>query len=103
MSVPHAARAVRRVGLASLMGTTIEYYDFFIYGTAAALVFGEVFFPTSDPLTGTLLSFATFGVAFVARPIGGFVFGHYGDRVGRKTTLVITLLTMGLATLGVGF
>ena len=103
MSVTHATRAVRRVGLASLMGTTIEYYDFFIYGTAAALVFGKVFFPNSDPLTGTLLSFATFGVAFVARPIGGFVFGHYGDKVGRKTTLVITLLTMGLATLGVGF
>ncbi|WP_406020551.1 MHS family MFS transporter [Nocardioides sp. NBC_00850] len=93
---------VRRVGLASLMGTTIEYYDFFIYGTAAALVFGEVFFPNSDPLTGSLLSFATFGVAFVARPLGGVVFGHFGDRVGRKVALVTTLLTMGTATVGIG-
>ncbi len=93
---------VRRVGLASLMGTTIEYYDFFIYGTAAALVFGDVFFPDSDPLTGTLLSFATFGVAFVARPLGGVVFGHFGDRVGRKVALVTTLLTMGVATVAIG-
>ncbi|MEU4454527.1 MFS transporter [Nocardioides sp. NPDC023903] len=84
------------------MGTTIEYYDFFIYGTAAALVFGEVFFPNSDPLTGSLLSFATFGVAFIARPLGGVVFGHFGDRVGRKVALVTTLLTMGTATVGIG-
>lgn len=94
--------SVRKVGLASLMGTTIEYYDFFIYGTAAALVFGTVFFPAQDPLTGTLLSFATFGVAFVARPIGGFVFGHYGDKIGRKRALVVTLTTMGIATVGIG-
>jgi MFS family permease len=102
MSQPQATTAVRRVGLASLMGTTIEYYDFFIYGTAAALVFSQVFFPQADPLTGSLLSFATFGVAFVARPLGGVVFGHFGDKVGRKKTLVITLLTMGLATVGIG-
>jgi MFS family permease len=102
MTEHQGSAAVRRVGLASLMGTTIEYYDFFIYGTAAALVFGEVFFPAQDPLIGTLLAFATFGVAFVARPIGGFVFGHYGDKIGRKTALVITLLTMGVATVGVG-
>ena len=98
----HQTTAVRRVGLASLMGTTIEYYDFFIYGTAAALVFGQVFFPSADPVTGTLLSFATYGVAFVARPLGGIVFGHFGDRVGRKTALVITLITMGVATVGAG-
>lgn len=95
-------KAVRRVGLASLMGTTIEYYDFFIYGTAAALVFGKVFFPEASPVVGTLLAFATYGVAFVARPLGGVVFGHFGDRVGRKTSLVITLLTMGLATVAIG-
>ncbi len=93
---------VRRVGIASLMGTTIEYYDFFIYGTAAALVFGTVFFPNSDPVTGTLLSLATFGVAFVARPLGGVVFGHFGDRVGRKVTLVTTLVMMGTATVAIG-
>jgi MFS family permease len=101
MSQPQTT-AVRRVGLASLMGTTIEYYDFFIYGTAAALVFGHVFFPSADPVTGTLLSFATYGVAFVARPLGGIAFGHFGDRVGRKTALVITLVTMGVATVGAG-
>ncbi|MGU3438233.1 MFS transporter [Actinomycetes bacterium M1A6_2h] len=84
------------------MGTTIEYYDFFIYGTAAALVFGTVFFPNSDPVTGTLLSLATFGVAFVARPLGGVVFGHFGDKVGRKVTLVTTLLMMGGATVAIG-
>lgn len=95
-------RAVRRVGLASLMGTTIEYYDFFIYGTAAALVFGRVFFPGASPLIGTLLAFATYGVAFVARPLGGIIFGHFGDRAGRKTALVITLLAMGLATVLIG-
>ena len=75
---------LRRVIMASLVGTTIEWYDFFLYGTAAALVFGHVFFPRSDPLTGTLLSFGTYAVGFLARPIGGFVFGHYGDRIGRK-------------------
>ncbi|WP_248491375.1 MFS transporter [Tsukamurella sp. PLM1] len=85
------------------MGTTIEYYDFFVYGTAAALVFGQVFFPDSDPLTGALLSFATFGVAFVARPLGGVLFGHFGDRVGRKAALVTTLLMMGVATVAIGF
>jgi MFS family permease len=102
MSQPRETTAVRRVGLASLMGTTIEYYDFFIYGTAAALVFPQLFFPAADAVTGTLLSFATYGVAFVARPLGGVVFGHFGDRVGRKTALVVTLLTMGLATVAIG-
>lgn len=87
-----------RVAVASFIGTTVEYYDFFIYGTAAALVFPKLFFPSSDPLMATLLSFATFGVGFFARPVGGVVFGHFGDRIGRKTMLIISLLGMGLAT-----
>jgi MFS family permease len=87
-----------KVASASFIGTTVEYYDFFIYGTAAALVFPALFFPTSSPLVGTLLSFATFGVGFLARPVGGVVFGHFGDRVGRKKMLVISLVTMGAAT-----
>jgi MFS family permease len=91
-----------KVALASLAGTSIEYYDFFIYGTAAALVFNRLFFPSFDPLVGTLLSFSTFAVAFIARPIGGIVLGHFGDRVGRKAMLIITLTTMGASTLLVG-
>jgi metabolite-proton symporter len=91
-----------KVASASFIGTTVEYYDFFIYGTAAALVFPSLFFPDSSPLVGTLLSFATLGVGFLARPIGGIVFGHYGDRVGRKTMLVISLLIMGTATVFMG-
>jgi metabolite-proton symporter len=91
-----------KVASASFIGTTVEYYDFFIYGTAAALVFPELFFPNSSPLVGTLLSFATFGVGFLARPVGGVVFGHFGDRVGRKKMLVISLVTMGAATVLMG-
>jgi metabolite-proton symporter len=91
-----------KVASASFIGTTVEYYDFFIYGTAAALVFPELFFPNSSALTGTLLSFATFGVGFLARPVGGVVFGHFGDRVGRKKMLVISLVTMGAATVLMG-
>jgi MHS family shikimate/dehydroshikimate transporter-like MFS transporter len=94
---------IRTVATASLVGTTIEWYDFFIYGTAAALVFPQVFFTEQTPLIGTLLSFATFGVGFVARPFGGAIFGHFGDRIGRKPMLVVTLLMMGLATFIVGF
>ncbi|MGW4094859.1 MFS transporter [Nocardia sp. NPDC004750] len=90
------------MALASLAGTTIEYYDFFIYGTAAALVFSKVFFPSVDPLTGTLLSLSTFAVAFIARPIGAIVIGHYGDRIGRKSMLVFTLMSMGGTTLLIG-
>jgi metabolite-proton symporter len=88
--------------MASLIGTTIEWYDFFLYGSAAALVFGHVFFPQSDPITGTLLSFGTYAVGFVARPIGGIVFGHYGDRVGRKKLLMLSLVLMGVATMLIG-
>jgi metabolite-proton symporter len=93
---------LRRVIMASLVGTTIEWYDFFLYGSAAALVFGHVFFPQSDPVTGTLLSFATYAVGFVARPIGGIVFGHYGDRIGRKRLLMLSLVLMGVATMLIG-
>jgi MFS family permease len=92
----------RRVALASVMGTTIEYYDFFIYGTASALVFGALFFPSFDPAVATLLSFSTFAVAFIARPIGAIVIGHFGDRIGRKSMLVFTLMAMGGTTLLVG-
>jgi MFS transporter, MHS family, shikimate and dehydroshikimate transport protein len=94
--------SIRQVAFASFIGTAIEWYDFFLYGTAAALVFNQLFFPTFAPLTGTLASFATFGVGFFARPVGGVVFGHFGDRVGRKSMLVITLLVMGGATFLIG-
>ena len=93
-----SATSPMKVASASLIGTTVEYYDFFIYGTAAALVFPKLFFPNTSPLIGALLSFATLGVGFLARPVGGIVFGHFGDRVGRKKMLVISLVTMGLAT-----
>jgi metabolite-proton symporter len=94
--------SIRTVALASLIGTTIEWYDFFLYGTATALVFNRLFFPTFDPLMGTLLSLGTYSVAFVARPIGGIVIGHYGDRIGRKSMLVLTLVIMGVATFLIG-
>lgn len=94
--------SVRRVIVASLIGTSLEWYDFFIYGTAAALVFNTIFFPEFDPLVGTLLAFATYAVGFVARPLGGVLFGHYGDKLGRKNVLVITLLLMGIATFAIG-
>src|SRR6201996_7448351 len=92
----------RQVLFASLIGTTIEFFDFYIYGTAAVLVFPHLFFPASDPTSATLASLATFGVAFVARPIGALIFGHFGDRLGRKTTLVLALLCMGLSTFIIG-
>nr|AIU93937.1 hypothetical protein LRS1606.503 [Rhodococcus sp. NS1] len=91
-----------RVALASFIGTTVEYYDFFIYGTAAALVFPELFFPGVSSSIGILLSFATFGVGFLARPLGGIVFGHFGDRVGRKKMLIYSLVGMGVATMLMG-
>ncbi len=91
-----------QVLFASLIGTTIEFFDFYIYATAAVLVFPRLFFPKSDPASATLASLATFAIAFVARPIGSTLFGHFGDRVGRKTTLVAALLTMGLSTVSIG-
>jgi metabolite-proton symporter len=94
--------SIRRVAIASFIGTAIEWYDFFLYGTASALVFGRLFFPNYDPLTGTLASFGTYAVGFVARPIGGIVCGHFGDRIGRKSMLVLTLLIMGISTFLIG-
>ena len=94
--------SVRRVIVASLIGTSLEWYDFFIYGTAAALVFNRLFFPSFEPLVGTLLAFTTYAVGFIARPLGGVVFGHYGDKLGRKNVLVVTLLLMGIATFAIG-
>jgi MFS family permease len=91
-----------KIVLASLVGTTIEFYDFYIFGAAAALVFGPMFFPKSAPETQSLNAYLTFGIAFLARPVGSFLFGHFGDRVGRKSALVATMLTMGLATTLIG-
>ncbi|HEV8496439.1 MAG TPA: MFS transporter [Gemmatimonadaceae bacterium] len=93
---------LRRVIIASFIGTTIEWYDFFLYGTAAALVFNRLFFPTLNPLAGTLSAYGTFAVGFVARPLGGVIFGHFGDRLGRKNMLVWSLLIMGVATALIG-
>lgn len=101
-SAPPTPGNLKRIVGASLVGTTIEWYDFFLYGSAAALVFNKVFFPDSDPLVGTLLSFLTYAVGFAARPLGALVFGHYGDRLGRKKLLVISLLMMGGATFLIG-
>jgi metabolite-proton symporter len=97
-----APTPLRRVVMASLIGTTIEWYDFFLYGTAAALIFNKLFFPEFEPLTGTLLAFATYALGFVARPVGGIVFGHYGDRIGRKRLLMLSLILMGAATALIG-
>jgi metabolite-proton symporter len=94
--------SIRTVGLASLIGTTIEWYDFFLYGTAAALVLDKVFFPTFDPFVGKLASLTTYAVGFIARPLGGVIIGHYGDRIGRKSMLVLTLMIMGIATFLIG-
>ncbi|HEU5469770.1 MAG TPA: MFS transporter [Actinophytocola sp.] len=99
---PTRGRNLAKVVGASMVGTTVEWYDFFLYNSAAALVFPKLFFPNSDPLTGTLLAFLTYAIGFGARPIGGLVFGHYGDRLGRKKLLVISLVLMGVATFGIG-
>ncbi|GHJ42301.1 MFS transporter [Streptomyces sp. TS71-3] len=101
-AAPPTPAKLPRIVAASLIGTTIEWYDFFLYGSAAALVFNKLFFPGSDPLVGTLLSFLTYAVGFAARPIGALVFGHYGDRLGRKKLLVVSLLMMGVATFAIG-
>jgi MFS family permease len=98
----YASTGMRRVAIASCVGTAIEFYDFFIYGTAAALVFPKVFFPTLGATSGTVASFATFAVAFIARPVGAVSFGYYGDRIGRKRTLIATLLLMGFSTVLIG-
>jgi metabolite-proton symporter len=107
MSVSHATtvpqiNSPRQVLFASLIGTTIEFFDFYIYATAAVLIFPSLFFPATDPASATLASLATFGIAFLARPVGSALFGHFGDRIGRKTTLVVALSTMGLSTVAIG-
>src|SRR3954465_9789278 len=99
---PKPLNTPRQVLFASLIGTSIEFFDFYIYATAAVLVFPRLFFPASDPAAATLASLATFGIAFLARPIGSALFGHFGDRIGRKTTLVAALSTMGLSTVLIG-
>jgi MFS transporter, MHS family, shikimate and dehydroshikimate transport protein len=99
---PESDKAFRRVVWASFIGTVIEWYDFYLYGTAAALILNKLFFPTFDPLSGQLAAFATFAVGFFARPFGGMIFGHYGDRLGRKSMLVLTLVLMGISTFLIG-
>src|SRR5512139_4190239 len=94
--------SIVKVVFASLIGIAVEWYDFFLYGSAAALVFGALFFPEADPVNATLLAFGTYAVGFVARPLGGVVFGHFGDRVGRKKMLVASLMLMGAATIAIG-
>src|SRR5437588_12411358 len=93
----HSAQ-LRKAVIASTIGTAIEWYDFFLYGTAAGLVFGKLYFPNEDALTATLAAFGTYFIGFVGRPIGAAIFGHYGDRIGRKATLIATLSCMGIAT-----
>src|SRR3978361_121795 len=105
LSVSHASlnqKTPRKAALASWIGSAVEYYDFFIYGTAAALVFGKIFFPSFDPVTATVAAFATFGVGYVTRPIGAVLLGHIGDKYGRKKVLTFTLLLMGISTFLVG-
>jgi MFS family permease len=102
MTTSDTDRSLRNIALASYVGSAIEFYDFFIYGTAAALVFPAVFFPHLPQVVATIASLGTFAAAFLSRPVGAAVFGHYGDRIGRKQTLVLTLLIMGGATVGVG-
>src|ERR1700739_3674850 len=98
----HSAQ-LRKAVIASTIGTTIEWYDFFLYGTAAGLVFGKLYFPNASVLNGILLAFGTYFIGFIARPIGAAIFGHYGDRIGRKATLIATLLCMGIATFLIAF
>jgi MFS family permease len=97
-----SSQSIVKVVFASLVGTAVEWYDFFLYGSAAALVFGTLFFPEADPVNATLLAFGTYAVGFAARPLGGIVFGHFGDRVGRKKVLVAALVLMGVATIAIG-
>jgi len=96
------ATAIRKVVLASLVGATIEWYDFFLYGVVAGIVFNKLYFPASDPLVATLLAYATFAVGFITRPLGGVIFGHFGDKIGRKSMLVMTLMIMGVSTVLIG-
>ena len=99
----HPLRQHARILIASLVGTGVEFYDFYIYATASALVIGPLFFPAQSATAQTLLAFMTFGLAFVARPVGAIAFGHFGDRVGRKSTLVASLMLMGASTVAIAF
>ena len=101
MSTP-SKKEIRKVVLASLIGATIEWYDFFLYGVVAGIVFNKLYFPTDDPYMGTILAYSTFAIGYLARPFGGFLFGHCGDRIGRKSMLVLTMLIMGIGTIGIG-
>ncbi|MGN2436542.1 MFS transporter [Pseudomonas syringae] len=101
-SQPNDRRMARKAAFGSFLGSVVEYYDFFIYGSAAALVFSTLFFPSADPMAGTLAALATFGVGYIARPVGALLFGHLGDRIGRKQVLMMTLLLMGIATTTIG-
>src|SRR3954454_14363768 len=101
-TAPAPPASVAKVVAASFVGTAIEWYDFFLYGTAAALIFPKLFFPEVDPVAGTMAAFGTYAVGFVARPFGGVLFGHYGDRFGRKSALVATLMIVGLSTFAIG-
>lgn len=96
-------RVIRRVAFASVIGATVEWYDFFLYGVVAGIVFNKLYFPAHDPLVSTMLAYATFAVGFVTRPLGGVIFGHFGDKVGRKSALICTLIIMGISTAGVAF
>jgi len=102
LSAPQGDSNLRRVVLSSLIGATIEWYDFFLYGVVAGIVFNKLYFPPGDPLVGTLLAYTTFAVGFVTRPLGGVIFGHFGDRIGRKSVLITTLMIMGVATFLIG-
>jgi MFS family permease len=103
LSASEHSTQLRKAVIASIIGTAIEWYDFFLYSTAAGLIFGKLFFPNSDPLTATLAAFGTYFIGFVGRPISAAIFGHYGDRIGRKATLIATLLCMGIATFLIAF
>src|ERR671932_1704438 len=94
--------SINQVALSGLIGATVEWYDCFLYGTAAALFLGQLFFPSSDPLVGTIAAFGSFAFGYLSRPLGAIIFGHYGDRIGRKAMLILTLLIMGIATFLIG-
>src|ERR1700741_863466 len=102
MSTSPDEKTIRRVVMSALVGATIEWYDFFLYGVVAGIVFNKLYFPAGDAVVATLLAYTTFAVGFVTRPLGGVIFGHFGDRIGRKTMLILTLMIMGVATFLIG-
>src|SRR6195952_5547073 len=102
MSATADEKAIRKVVVSALVGATIEWYDFFLYGVVAGIVFNKQYFPGSDPVVSTLLAYTTFAVGFITRPLGGVIFGHFGDKIGRRSMLVMTLMIMGIATFLIG-